>query len=35
MRSGTKRHEVFELASVKDYSQPIIEKYLGEGVIYW
>jgi inositol oxygenase len=31
----TKRHESFELASVKDYYQPIIEKYLGSGPIFW
>ncbi len=31
----TKRHESFELASVKDYYQPIIEKYLGTGPINW
>ena len=31
----TKRHESFELASVKDYYQPIIDKYLGTGPIYW
>ena len=31
----TKRHESFDLASLKDYYQPIIEKYLGSGPIYW
>ena len=31
----TKRHESFDLASMKDYYQPIIEKYLGTGLIYW
>ncbi|MCW3125421.1 MAG: hypothetical protein JWO03_1079, partial [Bacteroidetes bacterium] len=31
----TKREESFELADMKEYYQPIIEKYLGTEPIYW
>lgn len=31
----TKRHEMFNLADMKSYYQPIIEKYLGKEPIYW
>ena len=31
----TKRHEEFDLDTMKAYYQPIIEKYLGKGPIYW
>ena len=31
----TKRNEVFDLDEMKSYYQPVIEKYLGKGPIYW
>ena len=31
----TKSNKIYELEEIKDYYQPIAEKYLGKGPIYW
>jgi len=31
----TKSQKIYDLEEVGDYYQPIAEKYLGSGMIYW